>query len=352
MDTMRREIMLAFAATALTGTLAGCATGTRTTTRALTSQWRSFRAGDGAEIFYRYWPGPDYRLRVIPTTPRAVIQIVHGAAEHSGRYDRFAKALVDSFGNALVNKGYAVYATDHRGHGRTRVRLGQLGDAGPNAWNRFVEDEEQLSQIIRTAHANAKLVLFGHSLGSFIAQDYMTQRPELLDAVVLSGTAYGPPPPKQLLDALEAAVKTAPLGPSEFWANLFKGFNRPFSDQPGFDWLSRDPVEVMKYVQDPQAGFAFTNELVRDIFQGFVAMRDPAREARIPKDLPVLVIQGTLDPVGANLTTTQALLDRYQALGVYRVSHKFYEGARHELLNETNRDEVHFDVLYWLRPVR
>jgi alpha-beta hydrolase superfamily lysophospholipase len=132
---------------------------------------------------------------------------------------------------------------------------------------------------------------------------------------------------------------------------LFKDFNKPFSDKPGFDWLSRDPAEVQKYLKDPKAGFAFSNELVRDIFQGFVDFRGPEREARIPKHMPILVIQGSLDPVGGNLKGTQALLDRYGALGIQPISHKFYEGARHEVLNETNRAEVTRDVLDWLKTV-
>lgn len=297
--------------------------------------WQSFKASDGVEVHYRYWP-PAAR-------PRAVVQIVHGAAEHSGRYDRFAKAL--------VTHGYAVYATDHRGHGLTRVRSGELGDAGPDAWNRFVEDEQQLTETIRKAHPGAKVVLFGHSLGSFIAQDYLTRRPELLDAVVMSGTAYGPPPPKELLAALNERATKAPFEPSAFWASLFADFNKPFSSKTGFEWLSRDEAEVQKYVNDREAGFAFNNELVRDIFQGFAGMRDPARESRIPKNIPVLIIQGAEDPVGGNLKGTQALLERYRALGLTRVSHRFYQGARHEVLNETNREEVTRNVLDWLQAV-
>jgi alpha-beta hydrolase superfamily lysophospholipase len=334
MEKITRYLWLAVAAVALGAALIGCATVGTTPTGE--SQWRSFKAADGTEIHYRYWAGP--------ASPRAVIQIVHGAGEHSGRYDRFAKAL--------VNQGYAVYAMDHRGHGLTLVRSRQLGDAGPDAWNAIVSDEQQMTKIARAEHPGAKLVLFGHSLGSFLAQDYIERSGASLDGLVLSGTSYGPAVPKEFLGALDDAAKKAPLAPSDVWAGLFKDFNKPFSDKPGFDWLSRDPAEVQKYLHDPLCGFNFNNEFVRDIFKGgFYDARDPAREARIPKNLPILVIQGSLDPVGENLKGTQALLDRYKALGLTNVSHKFYDGARHEVLNETNRDEVTRDVLNWLKTV-
>lgn len=324
----RRDISLSMAASAALS-LAGCAA---TPSPAPGFSWQSFSAADGTTVHYRRW---------LPAgAPRAVVQIVHGAAEHSGRYDRFA--------NALTAQGYAVYATDHRGHGRTRLRSGATGDAGPDAWNRMVMDEIALTQHLRATHPGLKLALFGHSLGSFMAQDYIERRGELLDALVLSGTSYGPPPPKQLLDALDAAVKADALAPSPVWAGLFADFNKPFSSSPGFQWLSRDAEEVRKYTSDPLAGFAFNNELARDIFAGYARMRDPALEARIPKALPILVIQGEKDPVGENLKGTQALLDRYQALGLTRVQHRFYRDARHELLNETNREEVTRDVLGWL----
>lgn len=289
-------------------------------------------AEDGIEVHYQYWA---------PTaSPKAVVQVVHGAAEHSDRYGRFAGFLVDN--------GYAVYATDHRGHGRTRVRSGMLGDAGPDAWNRMVTDEIQLSQLISQTHPDKPLVLFGHSLGSFIAQDYITRKGDLLDGLMLSGTAYGPPPPQDVLDILDAEVAKDPLADSAAWAGRFADYNKPFSNQPGFDWLSRDKAEVQKYIDDPQSGFAFSNELVRDFFKGMADLRDPGREAKIPTTLPVLVIQGEMDPVGGNLRETQALLDRFSELGMGDVQHRFYPGARHEVLNETNRDEVQDDVLGWL----
>ncbi|WP_189572322.1 alpha/beta hydrolase [Marinobacter zhanjiangensis] len=299
------------------------------------NEWRVMEATDGTDVHYQYWAAD--------SQPHAVVQVVHGAAEHGSRYDRFAQFL--------NRHGYAVYATDHRGHGRTLVRSEELGDAGPDAWNNFVKDEMQLSAIIRDQHPDADLVLFGHSLGSFMAQDYITRRPELIDGLVLSGTAYGPPPPQDLLDAVDAAAEEAPLADSEIWAGIFTDFNKPFSEEPGFQWLSRDEAEVQKYVDDPLSGFAFSNELVRDFFHGMAELRDPAREQEIPKDLPVLVIQGELDPVGNNLEATRALLERYEELGLTKVEHEFYDNARHELLNETNREQVQEDVLAWLNEL-
>lgn len=294
--------------------------------------WQQLTAADGTAVHYREWlpDGP----------PRAVVQVVHGAAEHSGRYQRFAAAL--------TAQGYAVYASDHRGHGRTRLRSGALGDAGPDGWNGMVDDEIALCERLRAAHPGLKLALFGHSLGSFIAQDLVQRRGELLDALVLSGTAYRPAPPPAVLQKLDAVAAAEPLAASQAWSARFKDHNQPFGGETGFEWLSRDPAEVRQYLDDPQAGHAFSNELVRDIFAGFARMREPAQEARIPRALPVLVIQGEHDPVGENLAGTQRLLDRYRALGLTRVQHRFYAGARHELLNETNREAVTRDVLGWL----
>jgi alpha-beta hydrolase superfamily lysophospholipase len=298
----------------------------------MATDWQQFSAFDSAAIHYVRWLPED--------SPKAVLQIVHGAAEHASRYDPFARAAVAS--------GHVVYATDHRGHGRTRLRSGRLGDAGPDAWNRMVDDEIALSQRLRAAHPGARLVLFGHSLGSFIAQDFITRRADLLDALVLSGTSYRAPPPAEAIRALDEAARREPLGDSALWASRFQDHNKPFGGPTGFEWLSRDAAEVQRYVSDPLCGFAFSNELVRDIFVGFAQMREPEREARIPTTLPVLIIQGELDPVGENLAGTRRLVERYQALGLTRIETRYYPGARHEVLNETNRDEVTADVLGWM----
>lgn len=293
---------------------------------------QALQAEDGTRIHYRYWPADP--------SPRAVVQLLHGAAEHSGRYHRFARALTAA--------GYAVYASDHRGHGQTRVRSGELGDAGPDAWNAFVEDQAALGSYIRRAHPGTPLIMFGHSMGSFIAQDFISRYPARLDGLILCGTAYAPPPPPEALQAARTAAEEAPLASSEIWAGMFADFNQPFTGQPGFDWLSRDPDEVRKYLEDPECGFVFNNALVRDFFHGMAALRTPEREATMPPDLPILIVQGSLDPVGGNLETANALLTRFAELGMTRVEHRFYAEARHELLNETNREEVEQDILDWL----
>jgi alpha-beta hydrolase superfamily lysophospholipase/glutathione S-transferase len=305
--------------------------GTEATQPARPCEWQQFTAADGLAVHYRQWL-PD-------GAPRALVQVVHGAAEHSGRYQRFA--------TALTAQGYAVYATDHRGHGRTRLRSGALGDAGPDGWNGMVGDEISLCERLRAAHPGLKLALFGHSLGSFIAQDFAQRRGELLDALVLGGTAYRAAPPPAALEKLDAVAAADPLGASQAWSSRFKEYNQPFGGDTGFEWLSRDAAEVRKYLSDPHAGHTFNNELARDIFTGFARMRDAAQEARMPKTLPVLMIQGEDDPIGERLQATQALLAHYQALGL-RVDHRFYAGARHELLNETHREQVTRDVLGWL----
>jgi alpha-beta hydrolase superfamily lysophospholipase len=290
-------------------------------------------AADATQLALHRWP-------VAPASARAVVMIVHGASEHAARYDRFARFLNDN--------GYAVYAMDLRGHGGTRLRSGALLDAGPDAWNHWVEDQKWLRDLIAREYPGKKVVFLGHSMGSGLAQDYMTRYGHSVDAYILSGTFYGPALPDEVLKAADDAAQQAPLDPSPIFAGIFSGFNKPFSDKPGFDWLSRDAAEVAKYVNDPLCGKPFGNELTRDFLRGLSRMRAPEVEARIPKDVPIHIIGGDQDPVGDNTKGVTALTDRYHALGLTKVSIKLYPQARHELLNETNRDEVQKDLLVWL----
>jgi alpha-beta hydrolase superfamily lysophospholipase len=137
--------------------------------------------------------------------------------------------------------------------------------------------------------------------------------------------------------------------PSPLQRTMFAGFNKAFTPQrTGFEWLSRDDAEVQKYAGDPRCGFTFSNGLLLDMLRGYAQTWKPANERRVPVALPVLLFSGALDPVGANTRSVTALAERYRALGLHDVQVTFYPGARHETLNETNRDEVVRDVVAWL----
>lgn len=326
MSLPRRHIV-ALVILAATG-LPGCAS-----MKGLPSPTFTLDMSDGTRLFVRRW-------LAVNGPPKGVVQIVHGSAEHSARYDRFAQHL--------NREGWLVYGDDHRGHGNTRVRSGALGDAGADAWNRFIGDEKALNDYIRAQHPGLKVFMLGHSMGSFIAQDYAARHGKTLAGVVLSGSNGVLPNADQTVAAVRDLAKVNPMGSSAVLASAFESFNAPFTGRPGFEWLSRDPLEVKKYQDDPACGFTFNNELAADFFAGLRDLWNPSNEARIPKNLPFYVVSGDKDPVSGNTAGLQILLANYKRYGITDVSHKFYPDARHEILNETNRDEVEADIIRWL----
>jgi alpha-beta hydrolase superfamily lysophospholipase len=290
----------------------------------------TFRNADGGDIFVYRW---------LPTTEeKASVLIVHGLAEHAGRYDRFAHAL-----NAA---GYAVYAADNRGHGRSALP-GKLGDGGHDPWNGTERDLAQLEGIIRSK-SSKPLFLFGHSLGSAFAQRFSELHGADLSGTILSGTFGVVPNLPAVIGQIDAGAAGAGALQKTIAPSLFATYNKPFENRTGFEWLSRDPAEVDKYVHDPLCGFAVTNEYVAAIFHGFADTWDPANEAKIPVTLPILIMGGDADPVGANTVSVLALADRYDAHGSKDLHVTFYPGGRHEMLNEINRDVVTADVIAWL----
>jgi alpha-beta hydrolase superfamily lysophospholipase len=294
----------------------------------------TFTDPEGYEIFVYCW-GPPAGEAI-----KAVVQIEHGAAEHALRYERFARVLNQN--------GYIVYADDHRGHWKTAGTLDKAGICGPDGWNWMVKDAKQLTDIIKEKHPGLPVFLFGHSMGSFMAQQYIQNWGEGLAGVILSGSTG-----VSLVD--ESAIKMAEQAmqgdaadqPSELFMGLFASVNAPFEPvKTPFDWLSRDEAEVQKYINDPWCGFVFTNGMTYEFVKGMVHLYD--NEGNIPKDLPVFIVSGEMDPVGAN-NGVMALVNRYKdELKLDDVDYKIYPGARHEILNETNRDEVHADIVGWL----
>jgi len=292
------------------------------------------------EIFVYQWM-PDY-------APKAVVQIAHGLAEHAGRYGRLAEALTSA--------GYVVYANDHRGHGRTvptREALGYFADH--DGWNKCVDDLWQLNRKIAANHSGLPIVLLGHSMGSYLAQQFISEHGDALAGVILSGSGGKPPALIHVADfiAYIERLRLGGRGHSSLLSMLtFGAFNKPFEPaRTLFDWLSRDDIEVDKYIADPLCKFPQSVQMSIDIFGGITKASDPARQARIPKQLPIYIIAGSRDPVSTGTKTLLQLLDAYCVAGIKNIKHKFYPEARHELFNEINRDEVTRDVLSWLNEV-
>ncbi|MBT9490660.1 MAG: lysophospholipase [Rubrivivax sp.] len=277
-------------------------------------------AADGTAITTYTWPD-------VAGTPLGVVQIAHGLAEHGARYDRFALAL-----NAA---GFVVHAVDHRGHGRSAN--GHLGQLGPAGFEGLIADVAQFGAALRTQHGGLPLFLFGHSMGSFAAQAALLDHAATWSGVVLSGSTA--------LDMLAAAMASAPPdAPSGLAA-----FNAGFEHRTGYEWLSRDPAEVDAYVADPWCGWEVPDDVIPSLFAPAPRLADAALLARIRSDLPILIASGDADPLAGGGALIQLLGQRYRDAGVRDVSVTLYPAARHEILNESNRDEVTADIVAWLR---
>lgn len=292
-----------------------------------TTEESTFTDEDGVEVFYRYWPAD---------RPKGAVVIAHGASEHSGRYDRFARALNDA--------GWSAFAPDHRGHGHTGRSTGP-GRMGPGGGGRLVDDLRRLVQIA-SERAGGPVVLFGHSMGSMITQAYATRGADGLAGYVLSGPLGVVEGADEMASGMRAAVDA---GMGDETLDMLGSYNSAFEpSRTPFDWLSRDDAEVDAYIADPYCGDA--NPLTYGFVADLIELAAPAVEAdaiaAIPP-IPVLIVAGTMDPAGDMTKNVAALEDRLQAAGLAVTTH-FYEGARHEVLNETNRDEVTADIIAWL----
>ena len=261
---------------------------------------------DGVTIFVSRWA---------VATPHSVVHIVHGLGEHAARYGRLATAL-----NVA---GYSVYADDHRGHGRTGEAQGGQGPLGPRGMAGTLDAIHSVSGLAQAEHPGLPLVLLGHSWGSLLAQKFALQWGSELHALVLTGTTLMVPPFPEMAD-----------------------FNAGFEPSvTPYDWLSRDAAEVAKYMADPWCGFSpdFPAEEMS-------MLAGPPTDA-IPSALPILIMNGSVDPVGGEAGGA-ALAAAYRNAGVDDVRFCCYPDARHEVFNETNRDEVTADLLAWLAAHR
>jgi alpha-beta hydrolase superfamily lysophospholipase len=258
--------------------------------------------------------------------PVGIVQISHGMGEHSLRYADLAAYL--------NHAGLHVYSNDHRGHGRTAKSKEALGDFGAGGWDALIEDMAGLTRIAREREDNLPVLLLGHSMGSFATQAYLLDHGDLLGAAALSGSAA--------VDKLEMISSS---GDADLTA-----INRAFEPaRTPFDWLSRDPAQVDKYVADPLCGFGVSARSMATMAGASMRIIDPAQLARIRKDLPIWIMAGDRDPINHHLEWLRPVAERYRAAGIKDVTEKYYRDGRHEMFNETNRTEVYRDLLEWLR---
>lgn len=290
---------------------------------------------DGSSLHVHHWPA---------SQPRAVLMIAHGMAEHGGRYARFAEQLVAA--------GFEVYAHDQRGHGLS-AEPGQLGHiAAGDGWQALIRDLACLNHHIRQQHPGLPILLLAHSMGSYVAMGYLMRHSCSLAGVILSGSNYQP------LALYRSAELVARF---ECWRQGRQGrsglidwlsfgrFNKALRpNRTPFDWLSRDAAEVDRYIADPLCGFRCSNQFWVDLLQGLQQITPIEQLAQIDSQLPLLIVGGSADPISQG-RRLQALADALRQTGLSQVSLTLYPGARHELLNETNRDEVSAQLLDWLQ---
>jgi alpha-beta hydrolase superfamily lysophospholipase len=284
----------------------------------MTAHQSSFvSSADGTEITTYSWADVD-------GAPRGAVQIAHGLAEHGARYDRFA--------TALNRAGFLAFASDHRGHGNTSKD--NLGDFGAVGFDGLIADVAQYGAVVADSNPGLPVFLFGHSMGSFASQSVIVDGTQTYAGVVLSGSSA--------LDVLAAgmAESEAPAG--------LEAFNAGFEHRTGYEWLSRDEAEVDLYIADPWCGFDLPAETTPSLFGQAGRLADPAVLGEIRSDLPLLIASGINDPLAGGGQLVELLAQRYRDAGLSDVTVKLYTDARHEILNETNRDEVTADVLGWL----
>jgi alpha-beta hydrolase superfamily lysophospholipase len=271
----------------------------------------------GVELFVRHWPASG--------TVRAVVQVSHGLGEHSGRYARLAAAL----GAA----GFEVYAHDHRGHGRSVREPAEFGHFGPDGWNALVDDLVAVGEAIDARSGGAPRVLLGHSMGSFAAQQYLLDHSADIVAAVLTGSSA--------IDAIFGALD------ADTSLDRMPG-NEAFEGRTDFDLLSRDVAEVDRYIADPACGFSADADALADMAAGAKRPVEGDVLRSIRPDLPILLMSGSDDPLSGAMALVELVAQRYRDAGMRDVTVIGYQDARHEVFNETNRDEVTGDLVAWL----
>ena len=302
----------------------------------------TFISEDNTKVFVYSWK-PDANVKM-----SGVVQIIHGMAEYAGRYQDFAKFL--------TSKGFAVYANDHRGHGRTAGIAENTGYiTNTNSWKSVLKDIFLLNRQIHKIHPDVKIVILGHSMGSFYARAYLDLFPETIHAMILSGTAWHST--KMLHVALMVSKLQCLFMGEKVQSKLlnkvsFGNYNKNFRpNKTPFDWLSRDHSVCKKYNDDQFCGFICTDSFFRELFRLLIFIQSPKLYSNVNTKFPLLIFSGSMDPVGNFSRGPKAMYAFLKNKGFSDLSLNIYREGRHEMLNEINRKEVYKDILNWIRQV-
>ena len=277
--------------------------------------------------------------------PRAVVQILHGIAEFVERYDDFA--------NFLTDKGIAVVAEDHMGHGQS-IEGGSKQAYFQGGWFAAVDDSYQLLKDTQAAYPGVPYILLGHSMGSFMARTILCKYPQSgIAGAIISGTGWQPTFAMPMMVKLMELVckKGDETQPSEkLQKMIFGGYNGKIKNpRTGSDWLTRDEKVVDAYVAHPLCGFVPSSGLFRDMMVGIHYIQQPKNLDAMKKDLPVFFVAGDKDPVGSYGKGVEQACAAFKKHGMQDVAIKLYPEGRHEMLNELNKNEVYEDLLTWIQ---
>ncbi|MDC3416188.1 alpha/beta hydrolase [Aquibacillus salsiterrae] len=291
---------------------------------------------DGVQIFVKGWTPL--------SQPKAIVQIAHGMVEHIDRYDGFARYLTDH--------QIAVVGNDHRGHGKTGEKTSSLGVlADADGFEKVVEDLLVVTKDWQTNYPGTPIFLLGHSFGSFLARRFIQKYSDRIDGVILIGTGQESNAVLSMSKLLANFLqRNGKASPSYLFNRLIFGqYKKTVRDAvTDFDWLTRDQTEVTKYLDDQHTGFIPSTSFFHDMFDGMINVQKKRWNEQIRKDLPILLLSGERDPVTKFGKGQIQVATHYHSAGIDHVQHKVYSGARHELLNETNKREVYQDIVKWI----
>jgi alpha-beta hydrolase superfamily lysophospholipase len=306
---------------------------------AYTKEQKSFISPDKETeiVYYVYTPDE---------TPKAVFQIIHGMCEYMERYEHFAEYLCD--------KGIVVCGFDMRGHGKSAKTKDDLGYFGAKkGYDYFSKDTEELRLIMREKYRRLPYIMFGHSMGSLVLRDYIVDHGTDIDGAILSGTVGGKYPLKQgiALTEFTARFKGGRSRRESLKDAIMKVFDMEFEEKTPRAWISRDTNVGIENDKDEMCDFTFTSRGFNDLLHLYDNVSYPEWAEDVPKSLPIFIISGSDDPIGGKGKGVTEVYESLVDAEINNLTFKLYEGARHELVNETNKEEVFEDIHDWCESV-